>query len=61
MDGALERGDLKYAVGLAEELRIEKGKPIPLNVALRFLPLIARESPNEYDAWKLRWLAHWIA
>ena len=23
------------------------------------LPLIARESPREYDAWALRWLARW--
>jgi hypothetical protein len=61
LDGALERGDLKFAVGLAEELRIEKGKPIPLDVALRFLPLIATESPIEFDAWALRWLARWCA
>jgi hypothetical protein len=61
LDGALERGNLRYAVSLAEELRIEKGKPVDLEVALRFLPLIASESPQEYDAWALRWLARWIA
>lgn len=30
-------------------------------MVLRFLPLIARESPKEYDAWSLRWLARWCA
>jgi hypothetical protein len=61
LDDALDTGNLKYAVGLAEELRTEKGKPIPLSVALRFLPLIAQESPGELDAWSLRWLARWCA
>jgi hypothetical protein len=61
LDGALERGDLPYAIGLDEELRIEKGKPIALGIALRFLPLIAQESPQEYDAWVLRWRARWMA
>jgi hypothetical protein len=61
LDAALDRGDLRFAIELAEELRIARGKPIPLDVALRFLPLIARESPHEYDAWALRWLARWAA
>jgi hypothetical protein len=61
LDGALDRGDLRYAMSLAEELRIEKGRPIPLNTAARFLPLIAHESPREYDAWALRWLARWAS
>jgi hypothetical protein len=60
LDGALERGNLRYAISLAEELRIEHRKPIPLETASRFLPLIARESPREYDAWALRWLARWM-
>ena len=47
VDAALDRGDLRYAISLAEELRIERGKPIPLDTASRFLPLIARESPRE--------------
>jgi len=61
LDGALERGDLRYAISLAEELRLERARPIPLAVALRFLPLIARESPREYDAWAVRWLTRWLA
>jgi hypothetical protein len=61
LDAALARGDLRFAIELAEELRIARGRPIPLEVALRFLPLIAHESPREYDAWALRWLARWAA
>ena len=58
LEAALDRGDLRYAVALAEELRAE-GRPVPLAVACRCLPLIARESPSEYDTWALRWLARW--
>jgi hypothetical protein len=61
LDGALARGDLRYAITLAEELRIEQRKPMSLTTAARFLPLIARESPGEYDAWALRWLARWMS
>jgi hypothetical protein len=61
LNGALERGDLRYAMTLADELRIEHGKPISVELAARFLPLIARESPREYDAWALRWLARWAS
>ncbi len=60
LEGALDRGDLRYAITLADELRIKGGKPIALDTALRFLPLIARESPREYDLWALRWLTRWL-
>lgn len=59
LDSALERGDLRQAVALAEEVRIERGRPIELATAARFLPLIATASPREYDAYALRWLARW--
>jgi hypothetical protein len=61
LDAALERGNLRYAISLAEELRIDHHKPISLETASRFLPLIARESSREYDAWALRWLARWMS
>ena len=61
LEGALERGDLRYAMTLADEVRLERGKPIELGLAVRFLPLIAQESPGEYDTWALRWLSRWIA
>ncbi len=58
LDAALDRGDLRFALSLAEELRIE-GKPISLATACKFLPLVARERPGEYDHWALRWLRRW--
>ena len=61
LEQALERGDLRYAVALAEEVRVERGKPIELGTAARFLPLIAAASPAEYDAYALRWLARWVS
>jgi hypothetical protein len=60
LDGALDRGDLRYATALAGELRLERGAPIDLQTAARFLPLIARESPREFDAWAVKWLARWL-
>lgn len=61
LERALERGDLRFAVTLAEEVRLERGKPIELGLAARFLPLIAAASPGEYDAYALRWLARWAS
>lgn len=46
-------------MSLAEEVRLERGSPVPLDVAVRFMPSIAKESPGEYDAYALRWLARW--
>jgi hypothetical protein len=60
LEKALERGDLRYAVALAEEVRQERGRPIELATAARFLPLIATASPGEYDAYALRWLGRWV-
>jgi hypothetical protein len=60
LDGALERGDLPYAVTLAAEVAEDRGRPIDLDTALRFLPLVAMREPEHYDAWALRWLARWI-
>ncbi len=61
LDAALDRGDLRYAKGLADELRIERGKPTPLETAARFLPLIAAASPSEFDVYAIRWLAWWLS
>jgi hypothetical protein len=61
LDGALERGDLRYAITLAAEVTENQRRPIDLGTALRFLPIIARESPREFDAWALRWLARWAS
>lgn len=61
LGGALDRGDLRYAVTLATEVAEERRRPIDLATALRFLALIAKESPSEFDAWALRWLARWAS
>jgi hypothetical protein len=54
--GALDRGELSWAITCAAEV-----KRIDLQTALRFLPLVAAEKPEEYDAWALRWLARWAS
>jgi hypothetical protein len=60
LEGALERGDLRYAVTLAAEVTEHQGRPIDLETALRFLPAVAERRPAEFDAWALRWLTRWI-
>jgi hypothetical protein len=47
-DGALECGELRYAVTLAAE--VAEQHPIDLVTALPLPPLIACESPREFDA-----------
>jgi hypothetical protein len=54
--GALDRGELSWAITCAAEV-----KRIDLQTALRLLPLVAAEKPEEYDAWALRWLARWAS
>jgi hypothetical protein len=60
LDGALERGHLDHAILLAREVTDGSRRPIPLDVALRFLPLVATERGAQYDGWALRWLVRWI-
>jgi hypothetical protein len=60
LEGALARGDLDYAITLAVEVSGDRRRPVELPLALAFLPLIASQRPDEYDAWALRWLARWI-
>lgn len=59
LEGALERGDLEFAITLATELSGERGRPIELDLALRFLPLVAARQPGSFDAWALHWLERW--
>ena len=60
LDGALDRGDLPYAITLAAEVAEDRNRPIDLDMALRFLPLVATREPEHYDAWVLRWLGRWM-
>jgi hypothetical protein len=55
LQGALKRGELVWAITCAAEV-----KRVDLETALRFLPLVAREKPEEYDRWALRWLGRWL-
>lgn|GEM_PF-1181674 len=61
VERALERGELDMAVASAKDVRRECGQPIRLELAVRFLPLVAVQRPEAYDAWALRWLARWCA
>ena len=60
LSGALERGELSFAIRLAALGAEDRGRPIDLELALRFLPLIAAQQPDHFDAWALRWLGRWI-
>jgi len=61
LPAALERAQLGFARTLALEVAEDRKRPIDLDVALRFLPLIAAEQAGAYDVWALRWLGRWIA
>lgn len=60
IERALERGDLRMAVAIARDFATERGRPIPLGVALKLLTPVALQSPSEYDAWACRWLMRWL-
>jgi hypothetical protein len=60
LEAALERGELSLARVLAKDVSEERGRPIDLDVALRFLPLVAIQNAEAYDDWAMRWLGRWI-
>lgn len=61
LKGALERGHLRLAVTLAKEVTEDRhGRPIDLGLALKFLPLVAEQQPEQYDSWARRWLVRWL-
>ena len=59
LEGHLDRGELDSAIVLAHALTRERGRPLDLEVTLRFLPLIAAQRPDAFDPWALRWLERW--
>jgi hypothetical protein len=61
LEVVLDRGELDSAIILAQEGADERGRPIDLDLALRFLPLVAAQRPTVYDDWASRWLARWIS
>jgi hypothetical protein len=60
VERALERGDLGMAVAAAKDCAREHGRPIHIELSLRFLPLIAAQQHEEYDRWACRWLTRWL-
>lgn len=61
LGAALERGDLTHATWLAKEVTDERRRPLELELALKFLPLVASQTPEAFDLWALRWLGRWLA
>jgi hypothetical protein len=61
LEGAIDRGELIWAIDLAKTLTEESGQPIDLALALRLLPLVVVQRPGEYDAWARRWLSRYLA
>ena len=57
--GHLDRGELDSAIVLAHDLARERGRPLDLELTLRFLPLVAAQRPDAFDPWALRWLERW--
>ena len=61
LERAVERGDLGMSVAIARDMAREGGRPIPLNLALRLLPLVATQQTDAYDGWACRWLTRWLS
>jgi len=61
LEGHLSRGELESAVVLARGIARERGRALDLQLSLRFLPLVARQRPERYDSWAIRWLEQWCA
>jgi hypothetical protein len=59
LEAHLQRGELDFALAVARTLARERGEQLELDVMLRFLPLVAEERPESFDAWGLRWLGRW--
>jgi hypothetical protein len=60
LERAIERSDLGMAVAIAKDVGREHGRPIPLDLALRFLPLVVVQQLDSYDGWACRWLVRWL-
>jgi hypothetical protein len=59
LEAHLDRGELEFAIALAQGLADERGRPLELELTVRFLPLIATQRPDAFDPWALRWLERW--
>jgi hypothetical protein len=61
LEAHLDRGELEFALALARAIAVERERPLDLALTIRFLPLVARARPADYDLWTLRWLERWCA
>lgn len=59
LEAHLRRGELDSALVLARELARERGRPLDLELAAAFLPLVAQQRQELFDPWALRWLERW--
>ena len=59
IERALSDGDLLLAAAIARDFARERKHPIPLELALRFLSVAARDH-TVYDAYACRWLSRWL-
>jgi hypothetical protein len=48
------------AIAVAKDISREHDRPIPLQLALKLLPLVATQQQHSYDLWACRWLARWL-
>jgi hypothetical protein len=55
----LDKGDLPMSIAAAKDAQADSGQAIPLDLALRFLPLLATDT-ERYDVWALRWFTRWL-
>ena len=59
LEGAVERGELDIALGIAKDYAREHARPIGLRPALALIGLVAATG-DDYDGWACRWLARWL-
>lgn len=59
LEAHLDRGELGFAISLARTVVTERGRPLDLDLTIRFLPLVAVQRPEAFDLWALRWLERW--
>jgi hypothetical protein len=56
----LKRGELQHAIAIAKDFRHERGRPIPIAVALLYLPVVLTQRTEDYDRSACKWLARWL-
>lgn len=56
----LGRGNLGIAAAIARDFARARSRPIPLDAALAFLPLVAVKQSDSYDTWACHWLIRWL-